>query len=88
MQALSRAAFRLLYFVIPFSIAISIMGTRKFWLKRGGALAGTAQDDRQLQLRAGRRREPAGANNPATKGKPVAATATVVHPVKRFQSKA
>jgi hypothetical protein len=33
MQALTRAAFRVLYFVIPFSI--SIMGTQQPWPRSG-----------------------------------------------------
>jgi hypothetical protein len=50
--------FRLLYFVIPFMISISIMGTREMWLSVVVPLEGPPQDERkrerQRPLRAGR----------------------------------
>jgi hypothetical protein len=40
--------FRILYFLIPFGISISIMGTRELWLNVGAALAGTPPAQRSL----------------------------------------
>jgi uncharacterized membrane protein YbhN (UPF0104 family) len=73
--------FRVLYFVIPFSIAISIMGTRELWLnvvvpwqaRRKGNCAPTDTSDVE-------------APTPLPSAKPVPATAAVVQPLKRFKS--
>ena len=70
--------FRVLYFVIPFTIAISIMGTRELWLnvvipwkarRKNGNCASASTE------------------TPAPMATPVPATATV-HPIKRLKSQA
>jgi hypothetical protein len=78
--------YRALYFVIPFSIAISIMGARELWLnvvvpwkaRRNGQCA-TADAAREPSSAAA-----AAPTRPTTR--PLAATATVIQQVKRRQS--
>jgi glycosyltransferase 2 family protein len=65
--------FRVLYFVIPFSLAISIMGVREFWL----SVIVPSQKRRRLD---GDRGPPAATTTPAP------AAAAVPQPVKRMKS--
>jgi uncharacterized membrane protein YbhN (UPF0104 family) len=77
--------FRVLYFVIPFTIAISIMGTREMWLsvvvpwkarrRNGNCAPGEVNGPASL----------GSAPTPLPTAKPVAATANV-QPIKRFKS--
>jgi glycosyltransferase 2 family protein len=73
--------FRVLYFVIPFSIAISIMGTRELWLN----VVRPWQERRKLNGNC------VPANNSSTATAPAATTAAVpqtMKPVKRLKSQA
>jgi uncharacterized membrane protein YbhN (UPF0104 family) len=70
--------FRVLYFVIPFSIAISIMGTREFWLN----VVVPWQRRRRLSSNSGN-----GSRSPAPSAT-VSAPAAVAQPVKRRKSQA
>jgi uncharacterized membrane protein YbhN (UPF0104 family) len=72
--------FRVLYFVIPFSIAISIMGTREFWLN----VVVPWQERRRLSGNSGN--ASCSASPPAAVSAP--ANAAVPQPVKRLHSKA
>src|SRR5262249_43784269 len=77
--------FRVLYFVIPFTIAISIMGTREMWLsvvvpwkaRRRNGNCSPAEITGPAPL--------GSAPTPLPTAKPVAATANV-QPIKRFKS--
>jgi uncharacterized membrane protein YbhN (UPF0104 family) len=66
--------FRVLYFVIPFGIAISIMGGREFWL----SVIVPWQQRRRLNGNCGR--------SSTTAAAPAPATAAVPQPVKRMKS--
>ena len=83
--------YRALYFVIPFSISISIMGARELWLNvvvpwkarrnlNGNGNSNCAPSEAESSPR------PAPTPTPLPKNKPLAATATVRQPVKRRQS--
>src|SRR5579859_333533 len=88
--------FRVLYFVIPFSIAISIMGARELWLNvvvpwkaRRSKLNGNGNGNSDSQCApsdAATSPAPAPAPTPLPKNKPLATTATMRQPLKRRQS--
>jgi glycosyltransferase 2 family protein len=73
--------FRVLYFVIPFSIAISIMGTREFWLN----VVVPWQKRRKLNGNGNGNCAPAAEVTPA-KPAPQPAPAAVSQPIKRRQA--
>jgi glycosyltransferase 2 family protein len=73
--------FRVLYFVIPFSIAISIMGTREFWLN----VVVPWQKRRRLNGNGNGNCAPA-AEATAPKPTPQPAPAAVAQPIKRRQA--
>src|ERR1700756_3302205 len=73
--------FRVLYFVIPFSIAISIMGTREFWLN----VVVPWQKRRRLNGNGNGNCPPAGEAT-APKPTPQPAPAAVAQPIKRRQA--
>src|ERR1700757_1297887 len=73
--------FRVLYFVIPFSIAISIMGTREFWLN----VVVPWQKRRRLNGNGNGNCAPA-AEATAPKPTPQPAPATSAQPIKRRQA--
>jgi glycosyltransferase 2 family protein len=85
--------FRVLYFVIPFTIAISIMGTRELWLnvvvpwKQRRALNGNCGPSSSAKTIPSKTSPPKTASSPAPQATttPVPATA-VVHPFKRYKS--
>jgi len=75
--------FRVLYFVIPFSIAISIMGTRELWLN----VVVPWQERRKLNGSGTCAPSSNAATTPATTSTPATASA-VVQPMKRRKSQA
>jgi hypothetical protein len=73
--------FRVLYFVIPFTIAISIMGTREIWLNVVMPWKSRRRENGNCSRSAVATPPP-----PTSTTTPVPATA-VVQPFKRYQSK-
>ena len=77
--------FRVLYFVIPFGIAISIMGTRELWLN----VVVPWQDRRRTNGNGGNDNcVPMIASQPPGKTSPVPVPAKATQPVKRLKSQA
>jgi glycosyltransferase 2 family protein len=73
--------FRVLYFVIPFSIAISIMGARELWLN-------VVEPWQQRRKPNGACAPSKTASAPSSSGTPATATAMVPQPMKRRKSQA
>jgi glycosyltransferase 2 family protein len=78
--------FRVLYFVIPFSIAISIMGARELWLN----IVVPWQKRRKLNGNGNAACAPSSniATKPTASSTPATATAVIAQPIKRRKSQA